>query len=381
MSGGDCNCKPAYRAEVYDRRSGGKIRRTFHNSEAKGWRADAFTQLRKGTLSTPTKTTLRAAAESWLEGARRGTIRTRKGQPYKPSVIRSYDQSLRDHILPELGYMKLSDVRRRDLQDLADKMLAKGLDPSTIRNAIAPVRVIFRRALNRGEIALNPTSGLELPAPQGQRERIASSSEAETLIGALAERDRALWATAFYAGLRSGEIQGLDWSAVDFTAGVIRVERAYDPKEGAFVEPKCKKGRRSVPIPSVLRALLLEHQMRQGRREGLVFGRDSEHPFTSSNVWRRAHTAWERMNAKRQENELEPIQPITLHEARHTFASLMIAAGVNAKALSTYMGHSSITITYDRYGHLMPGNEDEAAALLDSYLERAGQKWASEGQR
>jgi integrase len=77
------------------------------------------------------------------------------------------------------------------------------------------------------------------------------------------------------------------------------------------------------------------------------------------------------MNAERQENDLEPIEPITLHEARHTFASLMIAAGVNAKALSTYMGHSSITITYDRYGHLMPGNEEEAADLLDAYLERA----------
>jgi integrase len=59
-----------------------------------------------------------------------------------------------------------------------------------------------------------------------------------------------------------------------------------------------------------------------------------------------------------------------LHEARHTFASLMIAAGVNAKALCTYMGHSSLTITYDRYGHLMPGNEGEAAALLDAYLVR-----------
>jgi hypothetical protein len=54
---------------------------------------------------------------------------------------------------------------------------------------------------------------------------------------------------------------------------------------------------------------------------------------------------------------------------------------VNVKALSTYMGHSSITITLDRYGHLMPGSEDEAAGLLDAYLERsAGQKWASEGQ-
>ena len=62
---------------------------------------------------------------------------------------------------------------------------------------------------------------------------------------------------------------------------------------------------------------------------------------------------------------------IGLHDARHTFASLMIAAGVNAKALSTYMGHASVTITYDRYGHLMPGNEGDAAALLDAYLTRA----------
>ena len=60
-----------------------------------------------------------------------------------------------------------------------------------------------------------------------------------------------------------------------------------------------------------------------------------------------------------------------LHECRHTFASLMIAAGVNAKALSTYMGHSSITITLDRYGHLMPGNEQGSAGLLNDYLKSA----------
>ena len=62
--------------------------------------------------------------------------------------------------------------------------------------------------------------------------------------------------------------------------------------------------------------------------------------------------------------------PIGLHECRHTYAAFMIAAGVNAKALSTYMGHSSITVTLDRYGHLMPGNEREAAGMLATYLER-----------
>lgn len=107
--------------------------------------------------------------------------------------------------------------------------------------------------------------------------------------------------------------------------------------------------------------LLIEHKLRTGRSEGLFFGRTAGNPFDDSALAARAATAWK--NAE--------LEGITLHEARHTYASLMIAAGVNAKSLQTYMGHSSVTVTYDRYGHLMPGNEDEAAALLDAYLERA----------
>src|SRR5829696_5122360 len=68
------------------------------------------------------------------------------------------------------------------------------------------------------------------------------------------------------------------------------------------------------------------------------------------------------------ERGLTGLAPIGLHECRHTYAAFMIAAGVNAKALSTYMGHASITITLDRYGHLMPGSEGEAAKMLEGYL-------------
>ena len=67
------------------------------------------------------------------------------------------------------------------------------------------------------------------------------------------------------------------------------------------------------------------------------------------------------------------LQPIGLHEARHTFASILIAAEVNAKAITTYMGHASIQTTYDLYGKLMPGSEAEAAALVDAYLARVGE--------
>ncbi len=86
---------------------------------------------------------------------------------------------------------------------------------------------------------------------------------------------------------------------------------------------------------------------------------------------RRAEVAWRQVSEERALRQEPGLEPIGLHESRHTFASLMIAAGVGAKALSTYMGHSSITITLDRYGHLFPGNENEAAALLDAYLVRA----------
>jgi integrase len=132
-------------------------------------------------------------------------------------------------------------------------------------------------------------------------------------------------------------------------------------KEG-LVEPKSKKGRRNVPIASVLREYLIGHKLRSGRNEGFAFGRSAETPFDPRALVRRAETAWKNAKPK--------LESIGLHECRHTFASLMIAAGVNAKALSTYMGHSSITVTLDRYGHLMPGNENEAADLLDAYLAR-----------
>jgi integrase len=360
-SGGECNCKPTYQGNVWSAREKKRIFKTFPtHGAAKTWRGDAQVALRKGTMRAPTATTLRQTAEAWLAGVREGAIRTRSGDRYKPSAIRSYDTSLRLHVLPDLGGVRLSDVTRADVQDIADRMLATGADPSTIRNALMPLRAIYRRAVTRGDVAVNPTTGLELPAVRGRRDRFASPVEASTLVAALPLEDRALWSTAFYAGLRLGELQALRWEDVDLATGIIRVERSWDKKEGP-IEPKSRAGRRSVPIPAALRDYLVEHKLRSAWRDGLVFGRSPREAFNEWTALSSADRTWKKAKLTR----------ITLHECRHTFASLMIAAGVNAKALSTYLGHSSVTITYDRYGHLMPGNEEAAAELLDAYLKRA----------
>lgn len=360
-NGSRCNCQPAYQASVWSARESKRIRKTFATlAEARAWRSETQTGVRRGTVSAPASTTVHEAAEELVTGMKSGRVRTRSGDLYKPSAIRSYDAALRDHIVPRLGRTRLGDVQHRDVQRIADDLLAEGRDPSTIRNALMPLRVIFRRAVEDGDLAVNPCTHLRLPAVRGRRERIASPEEAHRLLAALPEHDRPIWATALYAGLRRGELLALRWEDVDLARGVIRVERAYDDKGRVEIEPKSRAGRRTVPIVGALRDFLVESKASQGRAEGLVFG-DGTTPFQPSNLWRRAQRAWKQAS----------LEPIGLHEARHTFASVLIAARVNAKAITTYMGHASIQTTYDLYGKLMPGSESETAALVDAYLARA----------
>jgi integrase len=126
-----------------------------------------------------------------------------------------------------------------------------------------------------------------------------------------------------------------------------REQRFADPVEAAAPE---------------LRELLVAEIVRTGRRgDELLFGRTARLPFDYRRLTDRADEAWKGAKLNR----------IELHQCRHSFAALMIAASVNAKALCDYMGHSSIQVTFDKYGHLMPGNEDEAAELLHGYLEQS----------
>jgi len=353
--GGRCSCRPAYRAEVWSPAEGKRIRRTFPTlAAARGWRADA-SGIKRGRLRAGGPT-LRAAGEAWVAGAEEGSILTRSGDPFKPSAVRGYAAALRKRIYPELGGRPLADIDRPALQRLVWRLQAEGIDPSTVRNALMPVRALYRRALAAGEIAANPTTGLEMPAVRGRRDRVVGKSDAAALVAAAP--DPGVWATALYAGLRLGELQALRWGDID-PNGVIRVSRSWDPKAGP-IAPKSAAGTRSVPIPGALRGYLAN----PGPLGALVFGRRPGVPFNGPTVTKRAHRAWKGAG----------LAPIGLHEARHTYASMMIAAGVNAKALSTYMGHATIAITMDRYGHLMPGNEAEAAELFDRYLD-LGQFW------
>src|SRR5215211_4795838 len=286
-SDGACNCQPSYEAWIYSKREGKKIRKSFaRKSAAKSWRANAKSALDKGGLRAPTPTTLHEAWDAWYAGALADAIRNASGDTYKPSALRGYERHMRLRVLPAIGAMRLSDICRRDVQALADRLLANGLDPSTIRACFMPPRAVFRRAVDDEVIAANPCDGIRLPAVRSKRDRIVGVAEAEALLAAVPDRDRALWATAMFGGLRLGELQALRASDIDLAGGVIRVERGWDMKAGP-VKPKTRAARRRVPIAGVLRDYLIEHRMATERSgDELVFGRTPDSPFDPSAVQR-----------------------------------------------------------------------------------------------
>jgi integrase len=426
-SGGRCRCDGGFRASVYSPLDGKKIRKTFPSrAEARSWQADAKRAVDHGALRTPTRRTLAEAASAWIQGAESGDIRNRSGQAYKPATLRGYGQALSAYVLPVLGSRKLSAITTSELQWLVDSWQAEGQAASTVRNTIKPLQAIYRRARSREGLPVNPTHDLELPAPRPKEVEIVAPETAARLLAATPAEDRALWATALYAGLRYGELRALRWGAVDLAGGTIRVRESWDPKEGS-IPPKTKTSQRTTPLPGLLRGHLMDRKLAaiDCADSDLVFGTSAVTPFQAATVYRRADGAWEAATAsqaceehfgsrlpdgndKRRQFILflagvgysrkaigsalqvgyavvrraladreksgvaerigPPVHRLRLHQARHTYASFMIAAGVNAKALSTFMGHSSIKVTFDLYGHLMPGTEAEAAALLDTYL-------------
>jgi integrase len=360
-----------YRGRAWDKRTNRNIVGQWGPSEeeARAWRDRARVDIRSGKMSTGIVPRLSTAVDVFLEGIESGTVFNESGRPFKPSVVRGYRTSLRRAVI-WFGAVRLDKLVLKDLQLYVDARNHEVM-PSTVRNDIVALRSVYAWARLRhdGLAERDPFRGLRFASGEKKRDRIAPPEKLALLIAALAPSDRAVLALAAYAGLRSGEVFALAREHVDLERRRIYVRRAWDPGSGgAFVGPKTKKGVRDVPIVTRLAVILEDHLAGMPPDRELLFagsrstrGRAaSSRPMCGHAFMRRARKRW----------DLLGLDPIGLHESRHTYASMSIAAGVNAKSLSTYMGHSSIVMTNDRYGHLFPGNEDEALELLNAYLER-----------
>lgn len=360
-SDGSCRCNPSYQATVWLARNNRRLKKVFPTvSQAKSWRAELVAASKHGgTLPTTSRLTVAQALDEYIDGMKSGAILNRSHRPYKPSVIRGYARSA-ERIKLELGGVRMTDLSRRDIKSFAAKLAAAGFGPSSVRNNIDPIRVICRKAFDDEIINHDPTTKLRLPPSNARRDRTVSPAEAEALVKSLETSDQAVWATALYVGLRRGELQELRWEDLELDRGIGRCSRAWDDEGKCLVATKTEAGVRMFPLVERVRQRLIKHKLATGRGGfDLVFGRSAVDRFVPTTVNRTARRAWDKAG----------LVSITLHEARHSAATLGSYAGLGDLELTHIMGHSSVNVTKDIYGHVREDQIVVVTQVLDAYLE------------
>jgi integrase len=352
---------PSFEAVVSFAR-GERRRKTFPTlNAAKAWRAQLLAAKTRARLRAPSSITLREAADEYLEGMRDGSVTTRGGQTYKPSTIRSYEHSLGLHALPDLGGRRVADLTTGDIQRLIERLRREGQAGTTIANVINPLRAIYRRLVVLGRVNDNPTRGAVIPTTRSKRLHAGDPNDATRIIATMPEQDQCVWALAFWAGLRLGELRALRWGDVDEQAGVLHVQMSWDAKEGE-IDPKSSAGVRDVPILAPLLPHLAARRLscRWFSEPGaLVLGASRRTPFGYTGLRKRSAKALAAASLKH----------VTLHEARHSFASYLAASGIGIKDVTVILGHSSVTVSLDRYGHLFEAGKAQTAAQINAWLE------------
>jgi integrase len=254
------------------------------------------------------------------------------------------------------------------------KLTAAGKSPSTVRGIYNTTSQVFRQAVHDGRIAKTPCVGVSLPRERQREEmHFLSPKQLNDLAAQINDRYQALIYTAAYAGLRAGELVALRVGALSLgdLGGTISVTGAASEVQGRLVFGPTKTGRvRVVAIPRFLSMMLREHVERYPSADGFVFTAGEGGPIRHRNFYRRhfrpaVHSG--RQQAIEEDRAADAIPAdLRFHDLRHTCAALLIANGRHMEEVKDHLGHSSIRVTSDRYGHLFPSAKQALAESLDA---------------
>jgi len=360
-----CDCEPSYYGKVYDRRARrhAVTKRNMTPAAARGARKELLDAIDKGKTGSKARIRLRDAHTRFINDAEGGRAFNKHGRPYKASAIKDVDECLRKHVAPRLGPRRLEDIRRGDIQGLIDD-LAPRLSGSRVRSIVNAVRSLYRWAQDRELASEDPAAHVRLPAMEEKpRERVATPAEFAALLDALPIDDALPYALGGYAMGRRAQIQRLRWRDVDIELGLIEWGVEKDAR-------KSRAARRVVPTVKPLLQMLRRAYKERGEpdAEHLVcppLHKSKSGLLDTSGLSNRAITAW----------EVHGLQPIGLHDCRHTAATWLDTAGVSPKVASVLMGHSvpeqqrgAAPITLARYTHVLPDAIEKARAQLDAWL-------------
>jgi integrase len=289
----------------------------------------------------------------------------------------------------------LSDLTVPAVNAFADQLRDGDRSADMMKRVIRSLGAIFREARRRGLSALAPTEGLELDLPERDDPRpvIPTKPELQAIIAEATGRKSRIWRAlvlvAVFCGLRASELRGLRWVDVDFDARQINVNQRADiyHKIGKL---KSKAAYRSIPCPSLVLNALREWKLQCPKGDlGLVFPNGSGKVEALSNIMQRGfnpiqiaagvtalQAALDDSDKPIINNAGEPVMrevgKYGMHALRHACASLWIEAGKNPKAIQTLMGHSTIQMTYDVYGHLFADADGDQKTAEDIQVKLLG---------
>lgn len=386
--------KTAWQADYIDA-NGKRQRPTFRlKKEAEAFLLKARAEVRDGVHVPDTETiTIEEAGRLWIKsgeaaGLERGTIVQRR-------------QHLELHIIPFIGSIRLNKGTVPWVRTFQEKLREEGRSPAMVKRVTVSLGSIFADAQDRGLTIRNPVHersrsrsstrstesrakarlqiGVDIPAPQ----------EIKAFLAAAAGRWRPLLMTAVFTGMRSSELRAVTWAAVDLDAKVIHVRERAD----AFNDvgrPKSEAGDRTIPIPPIVANTLREWQLVCPRRDTgrkndqgqpikelhLVFPNGRGNIENKGNISKRgliptmiaAGVTVPTGEVDEDGNPILAAKYSGMHALRHFYASWCInpvsagGQGLSPKVVQERMGHSTIGMTMDTYGHLFPA--DDHADLL-----------------
>jgi integrase len=334
--------------------------------EAVAWRAEMESDIKRGVHTPASKSiTVAEAGALWLAQAEVDGL--------EASTTLQYQQHVNYHLAPFIGDLKLAELTPASVQEFRNRLLREGRSQAMTKKVVGSLGSILAHAMASGRLSRNVVS--ELARSTGKRQRrlekrherrlevgrdIPGKDELRAMLAAAQGRWRPLIVTAVFTGLRASELRGLRWADVDLEKELLRVRQRAD-RWNRIGPPKSATSQREVPLAPMVVNALREWKVACPKGElGLVFPNLKGGVEGISAIY---HTGLGPL--ERAAGITEGVKPkYGLHALRHAAASLFIEQqGFTPKRVQALMGHSSIAMTLNTYGHLFPSVADDKASM------------------
>ena len=350
--------KTAWVADYFDQ-DGKRHLKTFKAQRAaKAWLAKTQHEVSQGT-HTPESTsiTVAEAGEAWIAQAETDGL--------ERSTIRQYRQHLDLHIAPFLGATKLAQLTPATVQGFRNRLHSEGRSRAMVKRATSSLGAILANAMTTGKVARNVVREQSQRRQHRTEKRhdarlqvgvdLPTKDEIRAMLNCAKGRWRPLILTAIFTGLRASELRGLRWGDVDLSEATVTVRQRAD-RWNRIGSPKSDAAKRTVPLAPLVVNTLREWQLACPKSElDLVFPNASGRPEQVAAIHYRGLGPLQRAAGITDSDKPK----YGLHSLRHAAASLFIEEGFSPKRVQALMGHSTIQMTFDTYGHLFPSEADD----------------------